>query len=1269
MKYLLNILFLFLPFFFTGQQTMQVKLDWSDIQAQKTFSSLQINYLSFTGAENSFEFGALPVYSAQIDLPDELFGCEFEIREIETDTLSAQVAGSLTDAELLSEDFLTQVFYNKNVANLLLVPLRKIGETQHLARLLEFEVQVVFVPVENRAPTTEKVQHTYKSSSVLASGTWFKIGIVQTGVHKIGYNELLEMGIDPSQVNIDKIGLFGNYDGMLPEENNKSRHDDLEENACTFIGGEDGKWHENDYLLFYARSPLTWKYNPFTSRFDHKNNSYSDTTFYFFTPDRGNRLKIENISSTNLPPTKEMTSFVDFAVYDEDNVNLLYSGREWYGDQLSGDTLERTYKFHFPNLDTKESVYLQLEMAGRSNKNSYYGLEVNDNVLVDSMKIDYLPVNSAYYAKKLLKKLTFFAEKDQVEVTTKCLTVDPTLLSWVNFIELNVRRELKFTGGQMSFRDPHVSASGNVTEFRVSGANQNLSVWDVTDIHFAKNILYQVQGENLQFRLPTDSLMEFIIFDKIDAYQPVSYMQVPNQDLHSINQVNMVIISPPLFWGQANRLAKIHQDDDGLVSVVVSPEMIYNEFSSGAQDVSAIRDFMKMLREKGAFGNDHAYLLLFGDASFDYKHRIHGNTNFVPTFESFESLKETGSFVTDDFFGLLDDDEGYQSSGNLDIGIGRLPVTTPAEADDAVNKIQHYLGRNADVMGSWRNEICFIADDMDANLHLDQANSMISITDTLHSGILINKIFSDAYKKITVPNGKRFPDVNVQIKKQVDEGALILNYTGHGGLIGWSDEVILDVPTIRAFENINNMPLFITATCEFSRYDNPEFVSAGEYLFLNKNGGAIALMTTTRLAYAHANIVVNRRIYNNLMGTEQGKKPRLGDLVRVSKIPSNNNYLNFVLLGDPALHLAFPENDVVTEIINNKSTNGEADTVHALTEVKVAGYIRDGEGNKMKNFNGYVYPKVFDKPSKYKTLGNDPRSFKVDFFLTDKVLFEGKISVVNGEFSFSFLIPKDISYEYGFGQINYYAVDTVKFEDAWGAYEQIYIGGIDQAAGNDMQGPDIQLYMDNRKFQNGQTTTGHPLLMADLFDEFGISYTGQRLGRDLVMVLDENYTNSLIVNDYFKLDVDTYKKGSLAYQLDNLEKGWHTISLKAWDLLNNSSEKEISFYVDDEANISLAEVVNYPNPFVNETNFGFIHNKNNEILDVQVMIYDMNGRFIGELKKTLGSDGNKISPLTWNGRNQYGSEVEPGVYTYHIIVTDYYGNQSIQRQKMIKLSE
>lgn len=1269
MRKLYFILLLLLPFSFFGQQNLSVKLGWSGIQSQKTFKSLNINYFSFAGAENILEYGSLPLYSTSVDLTDELFGCEISIREISFDTLSAEITSSLTDAELISDSIFYRLNTEKGTANILILPFRKIENGTRLIRLTEFEVRVDLIPVEMKTPEETKVK-SYKSNSVLSEGTWFKMGILKTGVHKIAYNNLIQMGLDPTQMDLSKVGIYGNYDGMLPEDNSKARTDDLEENAVKFVGGDDGSWDENDYLLFYARSAVKWKYNLFSGRFDHANNSYSDTTFYFFTSDQGTGLKIENISSTETSPTHEMNSFVDMAFHDNDAENLMSSGREWYGEKLSSDTIEMTYVFSFPNRIATESVYLSYDIAARGGLNSFYRITANGQVISDSVKIDNVPVSSAYYAKYVNRKLTFFTDQDDIVVKVKGLTQSATLQSWINYVELNARRKLIYQGGQLHFRDPEISAAGNITEFTMLGANENLKVWNVTNLHKPSNISYNLDGERLSYRLATDSLQEFLVFDNNSFYQPVSYLPLVNQNLHGITDVDMVIVTAPAFWNQANRLALLHQKADGLRSVIVTPEMIYNEFSSGSQDVAAIRDFMKMLYDKGAFGDNHPYLLLFGDASFDYKHRIHGNTNFVPTYESKESLKETTSFATDDFFGLLDDDEGSNSVGNLDVGIGRLPVTTADQARNMVDKIEHYMGRNADVMGSWRNTLCFAADDEDANLHLDQASSMIDIADTLHAGIHINKIFSDAFKQVTVPNGHRFPEVNEQIKKQVNQGAVIFNYTGHGGLTGWSEEIILDVPTIQAFNNLDNMPLFITATCEFSRFDNPEFVSAGEYLFLNKTGGSIALMTTTRLAYAHANIVVNRRIYNNLMKTENGKKPRLGDLMRLSKIPSNSNYLNFALLGDPALHLAFPENEVVTEMIDNKEVrSAEADTVHALSKVSISGFIQDIDGNKMNSFNGYLYPKVYDKPGKYKTLGNDPRSKVVDFYLSDKVLYEGKISVVNGEFSFSFLVPKDISYDYGFGEINYYAVDTVNFVDAWGAYEQIMIGGMDMLADTDNTGPDIHLYLDHKDFQSGQTTTANPLLIADLYDDFGINNTGQSLGRDLVLVLDENYMNSEIVNDYFQIEVDTYKKGSLYYQLENLQNGWHIINLKAWDLLNNSSEQSIDFYVDDNAEIMLVDVVNYPNPFVNETNFGFIHNKSNEILTVQVLIYDINGSYVGQLNETLESEGNKITPLTWNGRNKNGSTVPPGVYSYNIIVTDRHGNQSIQRQKMIKLSE
>jgi hypothetical protein len=571
-------------------------------------------------------------------------------------------------------------------------------------------------------------------------------------------------------------------------------------------------------------------------------------------------------------------------------------------------------------------------------------------------------------------------------------------------------------------------------------------------------------------------------------------------------------------------------------------------------------------------------------------------------------------------------------------------------------------------MRDWRTNICFVADDEDRNLHFDQAEGLVLIANTLHKGIGINKVYLDAYKKITIPGGSRYPDASANIDKQIEHGALIVNYTGHGGVISWSEEHVLDVPMINGFNNFDNLPLIITATCEFSRFDDPEFTSAGEYFFLNEEGGAIALLTTTRLAYAHANYIVNKRIYNNLLQCDEGNKPRLGDLVRLSKIPSNDNYLNFVLLGDPALTLAYPEHDIVTNTTINGHVN-VLDTIHALSIVAVSGEIQDYNGQLVSNFNGYVYPKVVDKATLYTTLGNDGSSYPANFNLFDKVLFDGKTEVINGKFEFEFMVPKDIAYNYGYGKIRYYALDTVNYVDAWGAFDKLIIGGINEDAEVDDIGPEIELYLNGNSFISGDVVTNSPVLLSYISDESGVNSTGNGLGRDIVMVIDNDYSNSIIMNELFNMDVNSYKSGKIVYPFDNLSQGNHTLTIKAWDLQNNSSEKTIEFLVDNNTDIHLIEVLNYPNPFENETHFKFAHNKNGSQLEVVIRIYNIVGEFVVELENSNLSELDGDVAITWDGKSQDGSVVASGIYVYTIEVKDSYGNVTVQQQKLFKSSK
>ncbi len=1249
----------------TAQVVVPVSLQYNSIITQKT-THFDLSYISFNESQNNFEFGAFPVYYYEVELPAKYFGCEIEIEAILSDTLSTSVSNILTDNDLVGFDYKYLISYLETTAQIYVLPFKWNISHDEIIKLTEFNLLIDFVPVVEQVSSPLK-SRSYATESVLSSGRWIKMGITNTGVHKITYSDLENMGVSPSQLDVNKIGLFGNYNGVLPESNNLPCIDDLQENSIFVSGVEDGSFDVDDFILFYAQSATTWSYNPFMADFMHQNNIYADTTYYFFTPDMGTAKPISELDGVGLQPNRFVTTFSDYAVNENDTENLISSGRDWYGESFTIDTIEREFTFSFPNIYSNEPVKLKLELAARAFSNSYYDVYANNVLLSDSIKIRFV-TTSGIYARSSSSSLTFNANDDIIKIKIVYYSDDPNAIAWLDYITLNVERNLIFDGAQMKFCNPNSSLLGNVSQFDVEKANGNNIVWDISDIHNPQKVIYSVGDNMISFTLPTDSLKTFVIFDNSNYYQPVSYEEVQNQNLHQITDVNFIIVHPNMFKEEAEILANIHREHDGLTTFCVSTQQIYNEFSSGSQDISSIRNFMKMLYNKGAFGDEHAYLLLFGDASFDYKYRVHENTNLVPTYEAHESLRLTSSFVTDDYYGLLDDNEGVGASGNLDIGIGRFPISTKEEAMSTINKIVSYINKDELVMRDWRTEICFVADDQDNNLHFNQAQGLVSIADTLHKGIAINKVYLDAYNKITVPGGNRYPDVSAKISQQIDNGALIINYTGHGGVLGWSKEHVLDVPMINGFDNYDNLPLIITATCEFSRFDDPEFTSAGEYFFLNKKGGAIALLTTTRPAYAHANYVVNRRIYTNLLQCEDGSKPRLGDLVRISKIPSHDNYLNFVLLGDPALRLAYPEHDVVTNT-NVSNVVSVTDTIQALSVVNVSGEIHNYDGQLVSDFNGYLYPKVIDKATLYTTLGNDGSSFPADFYLFDKILFEGKTEIINGKFAFEFMVPKDIAYNYGYGKINYYALDTINLVDAWGAFDDMYIGGIDEDAVVDDIGPDIELYLNKDSFQSGDVVTSSPVLLSYISDDNGINSTGNGVGRDMVIVIDNDYSNSIIMNNYFYMDVNSYKSGKIVYPFNKLSKGSHTLMIKAWDLQNNSSEKTIEFIVDDNVEIHLTEVLNYPNPFENETRFEFAHNKNGSILEAIIRIYNIVGEFVIELPSNNFEGTNESGIIIWNGKNQNGEVVAPGIYVYTIEVKDSYGNVTVQQQKLFKINK
>ena len=1074
-----------------------------------------------------------------------------------------------------------------------------------------------------------------QENSVLSSDKWYKVSVTNTGVHKLSYKDFQNLNIELNDININSIKLFGNGGGMLPNLNSQFRYNDLQENAIyVYDFNNNGYFNSNDYILFYAESPNKWSYSESIDLFEYKEHLFSDECYYFITIDTDSNGKRILNKPLLTDYTKVIKSFNDFKVHESNIENLIQSGREWYGERF-GIIDNYVFDFSFPNLINSEPIYIKTSVAARSLNSSSFTVNANSNFIsninIPNIVYDY----ATEYAKKASNTQTYISSSDQISIELEFNYSENNAIGWLDYLQLNARRSLAMHNNILNFRDFESLDSLAIGKFEISNANSSTIVWDVTDVLNIKKVNANLNGSVLSFIDSLDILREYCAFEN-SFLTPNLIGMIENQNLHNISlDVNYVIISHPIFLTQANRLSDIHEYYDNLTSVVVTPQQIYNEFSSGMQDVAAIRDFLKMLYDRQ--NSNLEYALLFGDGSYDNKDRIINNTNFIPTFQSTNSLSPVNSFVTDDFFALLDDDDGDLINDLIDIGIGRFPAKNLNEAINLVDKVETYY--SAESLGDWRNSITFIADDGDAkdgNLHMSDADKLANFLDTNNLNVNINKIYLDNYLQESTPGGPRSPDAQEAINRSIDNGTFLVNYSGHGGPLGWTQERILEIDQINNWTNKYKLPLFMTATCKFSCFDNPGKTSAGELVLLNPEGGAIALLTTTRLVYAFPNYKLNENFMNIFCEKNNGEFPTLGQLFKKTKVlsGSNTNSRNFTLLGDPALRLSYPKYIV--------STTNISDTLKALEEVEISGKVTDDDGNLLVDFNGILYPTIYDKEIISLTLGQESCS-PMPFRNQNNIIYKGEASVSNGEFSFSFIVPKDIENNYAHGKVSYYASNDNK-EDASGHDDSFIIGGLADNVIYDYDGPLVSLYMNTRDFIFGGITNSDPFLLVDVEDFSGINTVGNGIGHDITAILDNNTSNPFILNDYYKSNLDDYKSGVIEFPFENLEPGPHTITLKIWDVFNNSSESVISFYVTDKENFTISDFLNYPNPFITNTDFYFEHNQSNQNLDVSIEIYSITGQHIKTLKDTFYDSGYRIGPISWNGKNEYGKIVSSGLY-------------------------
>lgn len=1263
-------LFLFINLVGQSQETTSThKINWTQAKSIKISQYDTQKLLTFEGCQYTGEFKELPYLINVIPIKKN-----FEVELIE---ILNPVYEALNPAEidLLPRDLILSSFpeliyatvYEKKIPFIeyRILPFRK--SSNGIEKLVSFDLNTSVKPKYGNSALPKSIA----GNSILASGTWFKIGVTTTGIYKISKQTLLNLGMNTS-FNPQNFRVYGNGGAMLPERNNIYYPDDLIENAIYFDGEQDGNFDDQDFALFYAKGPVSWSYDNAKGIFKHSKNLYSDTAWYYICSDLGPGKRLVSQQQSIMTPTHNVDAFDDYGFVENDQENFMKTGRRWFGNRME-TTNSFSFNFNFPN-STAGPHKLISNLLARYTSTTAFSLNVNGQSFSQSVNalpgVGYLDT----YAKENESIFVVNGNLSSAAVSVNRQTSGS--VAWIDYLLFNVKRNLIFTGSQLQFRSQETVGLGNIAQFNITSANASMKIWEVTNKYDVANQTYDLNGSTISFIQTADSLREYVVLNPSGSFlTPIIGGAFSNQNLHATAQVDYIIVSHPAFLSAAEKLANHHRNLDGMRVVVTTPQLIYNEFSSGSQDIAAIRNFVRMFYNRASTPQDlPKYLLLLGDGSYDPRNRIALSQNWIPTYESLESLNPIGSYCSDDFFGFMDPTEGTSiqsvGAGLLDIGIGRFPVNSPEEANNVVDKIIHYSS-SRDCLNDWRNMVAFIADDEDQNDHIRQAENVSSLINQSNPVYNIDKIYLDAYQQESGSGGQRYPQVNLDINSRIERGALMMNYAGHGGEQSLALERVITIPEINEWKSFDNMPLFMTATCEFSRFDNPDFTSAGEYVILNPTGGGIALFTTVRLTFSSANANLNKNIMDTIFSKPNGVHLRLGDIFRIGKnaptTGSSFNNRSFALLGDPAMMLAFPDYNVETTSINVNGAITPTDTLSALDLVTVQGKITDNNGDIQTNFNGVVIPTVLDKAVTYYTLGNDDSSPVMPFNLQKNVVFRGPATVVNGLFTFSFVVPQDIQFNFGNGKISYYARNGVNIDDAHGSNKNIVIGGFSKNPISDNIGPEIKLYMNNQQFVTGGMTDENPIFLAFVEDEIGINTVGTGIGHDITAIIDGNSSQPIILNDFYKADQDNFRKGSISYPFSDLEIGPHTITFKVWDVANNSSTASIDFVVVKAEELSLSHVLNYPNPFTTHTEFYYEYNQPGIPVDVDINIFTISGKLVKSLNATQVSNGYRSESIDWDGLDDFGDRIGRGVYMYRLRVKTPDGKSAEKIEKLVIL--
>ena len=1211
-------------------------LDWDELR----IDSLLPVYTEVVPLESDYrQFD----YAVAVEYPEWGDFTIEEIRRLE------QIGGAI-DGELhIHSD--VSVSRKQGMLDIAFCPIVK--QNGRFRKLLSGKITITPIPKPHRVKEIVSAAERYTRKSVLSEGKWVKISITEDGIYRLTRAALKSMGF----ANPDCVHLYGHGGYRLSEVSNpETEYDDLQEIPLYKA--------DNDTWLFWGNGLLYWEGN--TRVF----NPYATKACYFLTENEQSH-EMASVTSEAVP-NAVYDSFTDHVLYEKDEYAWFHGGRNLYENVNHATSNAHTYKLSTINSQGNERLTIAFSAAAstQTRLNSWVnGHELPSATLSQLGNYTYATLNT-----RTLDVASYRTE-DGNDWTINLLTTagNPARL---DYLALHYTRKLEPQSGFVAFS---VSAQGSA-QFNISGSD--LQVMRIGEPGDAPCIMQGTQEGDCYRVVVDDASRRYVAFKPSYAFpQPTVVGTIENQNLHALDSLDMVIIVPTSgkLTAEAERLAEAHRQYDHLRVQVVRADQVYNEFSSGTPDATAYRRLMKMLYDR-AESDDVAprYLLLFGDAAWDNRMlstawRKYNPDDYLLCFESENSISDTESYVMEDYFGLLDDGEGSRlTNDKTDLGIGRFPVTSATEAKMLVDKtISHLTNAYA---GNWKNVICVMGDDGDENEHMEMADDVAERISAANPGMEVRKVMWDAYTRVSTLTSNTYPEVNNLVREQMEEGALVMNYVGHAATYCFSHELVLKLEDFASYEG-NRLPLWVAAACDVMPFDGLT-ANMGETAILNPNGNAVAFYSAARTVYANNNLQMNRWFMNYLLATDkQGQRYRVGDAVRLAKnhiidnrleLSHTENKLHYALLGDPALVFGAPTNHVVLDSINGRSLKETTELqLQAGQHVRMSGHLENAQGDTLTAFNGILSARIYDNLETIVCKNNTgAKKGAFRFSNREKVLFNGQDSVVGGRFSFSYVMPVDINFSDESGRAVFYAINNARDIEANGYSEAFTVGGISSSAEEDNEGPRIAAYLNTEDFENGGRVNATPYFVARLEDESGINYSGVGLGHDLLLTIDNDASMSYVLNDYYTGEFGDYTRGSVAYSIPELPDGEHSLTFRAWDVLNNTNAVTLDFVVDGSMKPTMFSLAASQNPAITSTNFLVSYNLPGTDCELLIEVFDFTGRRMWSHSFTANS-GTGLYSVPWNLTMNGGGRLGAGVYLYRATLRNGNSKKVSKTQKII----